>query len=253
MDPCESRYSPPILHGGTTQRHYQGDERQVHHGRICSRVTRLRCRSYQLEQNDSLSDSSDEILRLQGVPWFTRRAISMFTLTLRVKHTTDAVGVEHIDIDQTLSGGIPGTSENRPLDWQERTDHDHVFGYVTEKARRIPVEEVTDTFLKEDWTQDTIDDHVVIVDSWSTPDKNNCTWRAVQVIVLYALVVLFSSCNQTWGFAMVNGERRHVRLLTFTSPQKRDGPIYARFVYDYGVCYAPLVSMHSDPHVAGPN
>ncbi|KAN0100502.1 hypothetical protein V8E55_000486 [Tylopilus felleus] len=167
--------------------------------------------------NKSLSDNADEILRLQGVSWFKRRAISMFTLTLSVKHYTDEAGIEHIDIDQTLSGAISGTSENRPLDWQERDEQDDVFGLVTEKTRRMPLEEVTDEFLKKDWTQDTIDNQIVFVDSWSTPDKNRHVWRAVQ----------------TWGFSMVNGERRHVRHVTFTSPQKQDGAIHARLVYDY--------------------
>ncbi|KAF8140387.1 hypothetical protein EV363DRAFT_345131 [Boletus edulis] len=168
--------------------------------------------------NKALSSDADDILRLQGVSWFKRRAISMFTLNLRVKHYTDDDGVEHIDIDQTLSGAsITGTSENRALDCHERDEYDDVFGLVTEKSRRIPVEEITDEFLKKDWTQDTIDDDIIFIDSWSAPGKNSYTWRAVQ----------------TWGFSMVNGERRHVRHVTFTSPQKQDGPIHARLVYDY--------------------
>ncbi|KAH0838194.1 hypothetical protein J3R83DRAFT_6446 [Lanmaoa asiatica] len=167
--------------------------------------------------NKALSDSTEEILHLQGLSWFTRRAIAMFSLTLAIKHTTDEAGIEHIDIDQTLSGGIPGTSENRILDWHERDEDDDVFGAVTGKARRIPVEDITDEFLKKDWTQDTIDHDIVLTDSWSTPSRNRYTWRAVQ----------------TWGFAMVNGERRYVRHTTFTSTRKQDGPIHTRFVYDY--------------------
>ncbi|KAF9229134.1 hypothetical protein BS17DRAFT_771080 [Gyrodon lividus] len=167
--------------------------------------------------NKSLSGSVDEILRLQGVSWFKRRAISMFTLTLSVRHTTDVAGVEHIDIDQTLSGGIPGTSEGRILDWQERDEDDDIFGTVIGKSRRIAVKEVTDEFLKRDWTRDTIDDGVVLAVAWSNPKKNKLTWRA----------------EQTWGFSVVNGERRYVRHTTFTSSDKQDGPIYARLVYDY--------------------
>ncbi|KAG6381055.1 hypothetical protein JVT61DRAFT_5451 [Boletus reticuloceps] len=180
--------------------------------------------------NKALSSDADDILRLQGVSWFKRRAISMFTLTLRVKHHTGDDGVEHIDIDQTLSGGITGTSENRALDWHERDEYDDVFGHVTEKSRRIPVEEITDEFLKKDWTQDTIDDDVIFIDSWSAPGKNSYTWRAVQ----------------TWGFGMVNGERRHVRYVTFTSPQKQDGPIHVRLVYDYNTAPEKIESRDGD-------
>jgi len=164
--------------------------------------------------NKSLSDSTSDILQLQGVPWLVRRAVAMFSLTLIIKHTTDEAGVEHIDINQILSGGVPVEGENRTLDWQEHAGHDIIFGHVTEKAGRIPLTEVTDEFLKNDWTQDTIDGDVVFTDSWSTPDKNKYTWRALQ----------------TWGFAMVNEERRYVRRTTFTS---KDGPIHTRFVYDY--------------------
>ncbi|KAG6878645.1 hypothetical protein C0993_001168 [Termitomyces sp. T159_Od127] len=42
----------------------------------------------------------DEILRLQGVSWFKRKAISLGTITLKVKHYKDDEGIEHVDIDQ---------------------------------------------------------------------------------------------------------------------------------------------------------
>ncbi|KIK80400.1 hypothetical protein PAXRUDRAFT_158818 [Paxillus rubicundulus Ve08.2h10] len=176
--------------------------------------------------NKSLSDSTDEILRLQGVSWLKRQAISMFNLTLSIKHTTDDAGVEHIDVDQTLSGGISGTSENRILDWQERPDEDDIFGAVVGKSRRSAVEELTDEFLKNDWTQDTIDEGVVLATAWSDPSKNKLTW----------------SVNQTWGFSVVNGERRYVRRTTFASSDKKDGPILARLVYDYRACPCPCWS-----------
>ncbi|KAF9225137.1 hypothetical protein BS17DRAFT_730344 [Gyrodon lividus] len=167
--------------------------------------------------NKSLSDSVDEILRLQGLSWFKRSAFSLFTLTLSIKHTIDGAGVEHIDIVHTLSGGFSGTSEGRILDWQERDDNDDVFGTVIAKSRRIDVEGVTDEFLKKDWTQDTIDDGVVLAVGCSNPESNKLTWRA----------------EQTWGFSVINGERRYVRHTIFTSSDKQDGPIYVRLVYDY--------------------
>lgn len=142
----------------------------------------------------------------------------MLSLTLSIKHTTDEAGVEHIDIDQRLSGSISGASENRVLDWHERDEYDDVFGHVTEKSRRIPVEEITDEFLKKDWTQDTIDDDIVLTDSWSTPGKNNYTWRAVQVVVLFSLADQFSLhkpdmglCDGEWRKAIC--ETHHLHLV----------------------------------------
>lgn len=54
---------------------------------------------------------------LQGIGWFTRKAIGLATITLDVKQYRDDEGVEHIDIVQTATGGIKGTTENRTLDW----------------------------------------------------------------------------------------------------------------------------------------
>lgn len=151
----------------------------------------------------------------------------MFTLTLSVKHYTDEAGIEHIDIDQTLSGAISGTSENRPLDWQERDEQDDVFGLVTEKTRRMPLEEVTDEFLKKDWTQDTIDNQIVFVDSWSTPDKNRHVWRAVQVIASSSFVAWFSPTHKS-DVGILHGEwgetTCQTRHLHFTSEAGRRDP-----------------------------
>ncbi|KAG6818054.1 hypothetical protein H0H87_009209 [Tephrocybe sp. NHM501043] len=50
--------------------------------------------------NKSISDNfTDEILRLQGVSWWKRKAISVGTVTLKIKHYKED-GDEHIDIDQ---------------------------------------------------------------------------------------------------------------------------------------------------------
>ncbi|KAG5653336.1 hypothetical protein H0H81_000958, partial [Sphagnurus paluster] len=108
-------------------------------------------------QNKSLSGSTQEILTLQGVGWLKRKAIAVATITLNVKHHKDDQGVEYIDIDQTLTGGIPGTTEKRTLTWTERENEDHMFGAVIGKSRRVKVDELEDDFLKRDWTTDTLE------------------------------------------------------------------------------------------------
>lgn len=156
----------------------------------------------------------------------------MFTLTLVVKHYTDEDGFEHIDIDQTLSGGISGTSENRTLDWQERSESDDVFGAVIGQTKRTKLEEVEDEFLKAGWTEDTAEDGVVLAVDWSDPEKSHLVWRAE--LVRFSLhVLLVPHIHQTWGFETLNGERRHARHVKFTSSDKKDGPIFKHLYYDY--------------------
>ncbi|KAG2350187.1 hypothetical protein BDR05DRAFT_954290 [Suillus weaverae] len=167
--------------------------------------------------NKTLSDDSDDILKLQGVSWFKRRAISMFTLTLVVKHYTDEGGFEHVDIEQTLSGGISGTNEYRTLDWEERGQSDDVFGAVIGQSKRVKVEEVEDEFLKSGWTEDAVEDGLILAVARSDTPKSGMIWRA----------------EQTWGFEVLNGERRYARHVKFTSSDKQDGPIFKHLYYDY--------------------
>ena len=81
-------------------------------------------------QNKTLSDDTDEILRLQGVSWFTRKLIGLATITLIVNHYKDESGVEHIDIRSIGTGGFEGNFEQRALDWTAREVNDKVFGQV---------------------------------------------------------------------------------------------------------------------------
>ncbi|KAJ7076569.1 hypothetical protein B0H15DRAFT_593587 [Mycena belliarum] len=165
--------------------------------------------------NKTLSGETDRILMLQGVGWLKRKAISIGTVTLAVKHYKDADGVEHVDIDQTITGGIPGTREERTLDWTERPHEDSLFGAVAGKSRRVQVSELEEEFLKKDWTADTLEHGVIQSYVYSDTPKSGTTWIA----------------NQTWGMEDLNGERRYTRHLKFTGPQGED--IESRLVYDY--------------------
>ena len=135
-----------------------------------------------LPQNKSLSDPrTDDILALQGVSWLTRLAIKFGTITLSVKHFKDENAVEHIDIDQTITGGIPGTRESRTLTWKEQEKNDHVFGYYIGKSRRVPVDELDVAFLKEGWSADTIEHGLVQSYVESDTAKSGTSWIANQV------------------------------------------------------------------------
>lgn len=102
-------------------------------------------------QNYQLSDPIDPLLKLQGISWLMRKAISLATVTLHV-HQYSAPAptptpkknpprstpshTHHIDITQVASGGISTTSqEKRVLDWRERDHEDRLFGRVRGRSR----------------------------------------------------------------------------------------------------------------------
>ncbi|KAF5375135.1 hypothetical protein D9758_000419 [Tetrapyrgos nigripes] len=167
--------------------------------------------------NKTLSDSHDEILRLQGMGWMKRKAIKVATITLRVNHYKDDNGVDHIDIDQTMTGGIPGNSERRTLDWTERENNDPLFGHVVGKSRRVKnlAEDIENEFMKKNWTEDTV--RLGPVHAWVKSDtpKSGTTWVGEQI----------------WGIEEINGERRYARHVHFIGPKGE--VIDARLVYDY--------------------
>jgi len=165
--------------------------------------------------NKSLSGDTDTILYLQGVSWIKRKAIQYGTITLFIKHYKDDDNVEHVDIDQTITGGFPGTREERILTWTERSHEDHLFGPVVGKSRRVQVSELDEVFLTKDWTPDTVEHGVIQSHVISDTPKSGTTWIA----------------NQTWGMEMVNDERRYCRHVKFIGPKGED--IESRLVYDY--------------------
>ncbi|GAE00074.1 conserved hypothetical protein [Paecilomyces variotii No. 5] len=87
----------------------------------------------------TLSTPTDPILQLQGMSWLTRKALSYATVTLSVTQYRDSENksLAHIDIDQTLTGGIKGTTETRITDWTEREHKDHIFGAVVGQTRLV--------------------------------------------------------------------------------------------------------------------
>ncbi|KAJ7861606.1 hypothetical protein B0H13DRAFT_2072711 [Mycena leptocephala] len=165
--------------------------------------------------NKAMSGDTDTILKLQGISWVKRTAISMATVTLAIKHYKSDEGVEKIDIDQTITGGIPGTREERTLSWTERSTEDGLFGFVTGKSRRCQVSELDEEFLKNNWTADTLEHGVVQSYVVSDTPKSGTTWIA----------------NQAWGIQEINGERRYARNVKFTGPKGED--VEALLVYDY--------------------
>jgi len=167
--------------------------------------------------NKKLSDDTDEILRLQGISWFTRSVISAATITLHVKHYKDDEGIEHIDIKQEAKAWVTMTSEElRTLNWESKESSDSLFGPVVGKSRRAQLNDIEgDSWMREGWLPDVEEHGAVHTIAASDTPKSGKTWSA----------------DAVWGFADIDGERRYSRRVFFTGPGGEI--IKARLVYDY--------------------
>ncbi|KAI9669261.1 MAG: hypothetical protein M1829_005138 [Trizodia sp. TS-e1964] len=161
--------------------------------------------------NKSLSDDIDEMLQMQGVSWWMRTAISVATITLSIKEYVDEEGKTHIDIEQTATGGIKGTTENRTLDWTERPHEDHIFGKLVGKSRWTSYEVLHDDFFKRDWLPECDGENGVI---HAYVVNKEAGWEV----------------DQVWGFEEVEGKRYYVRHVACTKGEKVER---VKLVYDY--------------------
>ncbi|KAM6498951.1 hypothetical protein JOM56_006899 [Amanita muscaria] len=165
--------------------------------------------------NKTLSDSVDEILQEQGIGYVLRTAIWYATVYLDIKHYKDDDGVEHIDIAQSFTGGIAGTTERRILYWKFRETEDYIFGPVVGRTRRAKAEEIEEEFLTKGWTKDTYEHGFVQTRTESNTPKSGTTWIA----------------HQVWGVEEIDGERRYTRHIHFTGPT--GNVLEKRLIYDY--------------------
>ncbi|TEB20740.1 hypothetical protein FA13DRAFT_1742665 [Coprinellus micaceus] len=169
--------------------------------------------------NKTLSDTNafDAILIHESIGWIKRKAFAIGTVTLTFKHYTDKDGVEHFDIDNHLTGGIPGTQERRPVDSVERERSDMHFGpqlFYTKRRAPNDVEGLSE-FLKGNWTEDTLENGLLETDVKSDTAKSRTSWLERHV----------------WGIEEVQGERRFTRHIEFEGPkgQRLDTIMY----FDY--------------------
>ncbi|ORY15018.1 hypothetical protein BCR34DRAFT_509013 [Clohesyomyces aquaticus] len=179
------------------------------------------------------SDSFDPVLALQGVGWLLRKGLSLATVTQALKSwsaspedSPSSSPVTHIQIDQSGTGGVKGTTELRILDWQYRAHEDWLFGAVKGRSRwntlkglkeeyvgkgKGVIEEDVLFLIKEgEWGQDTVDGEVV--ESYVENEEKG--WTAWQI----------------WGFTEVGGKRRLIRRFVV---RKGESVERIRLVYDW--------------------
>lgn len=130
----------------------------------------------------------EDILRIQGVPWVLRKAITLATVTLSIKHHSDKWGLERIEVVNTLTGGIPGNTELSVLDWTDRSHEDHVFGKVLGRAKRVDLADtVEDPYLKEGWSVSQGETEGGVLLFYDESVVENRRWTAEQVRQLYTI------------------------------------------------------------------
>jgi hypothetical protein len=158
--------------------------------------------------------------------WVLRKAVSMATLTLNVKQYTappsppaepSNPAVTHVEIEQTGTGGVKGTSEKRCLDNVFRDHTDYLFGHVKGQSRWATPADLEDAFLNGGWLEGdeekggpNSETHLV-----SHVESYDNGWTATQI----------------WGFKKLDdGVRRHVRNVVITKEDKR---VELQLVYDF--------------------
>jgi hypothetical protein len=190
-------------------------------------VQRVRAYCPNNYQDKALSSPTEPVFVLQGVGWLTRKALGLATVTQSLHSFVgppdddpSAAPVTHINIDQTATGGLKGTSEKRNLDWKERPHSDYLFGDLIAKSRWNTLAKIGEEnkgkeviegdakYLLEGWLPETTDGEVV--ESFVNNEKAG--WTGWQV----------------WGFADVNGDRWLVRRFVI---RKGDKVERVRLVY----------------------
>jgi hypothetical protein len=177
--------------------------------------------------NKTLSSDVGPGLALQGIGWVTRKLVNIAVLTLQVKQfeappspaeqpTPGVTSCTHIEVDQTGTAGMKGSTEKRCLDFAFREHKDWLFGHVKGQTKFAKQEEVEDEFLKKGWLdgaeEKTGPDGALHV--WSYVESMTDGWTATQV----------------WGFQIVEGVRRHVRHVVIAKGAERVDLV---LVYDF--------------------
>lgn len=203
-----------------------------------------------------LSNSTEPILKLQGIGWVTRKAISLATITLYVHAYPDPEdrNILHVDIEQVASGGLKGTTERRTTDWEPREHQDHIFGSCEGRTRMVRGSEGDDKKVRPNVEPQTkiggngVDDATVLrfLRGEILQDGSECEGFAVDEGVgdgfgegdglwLHSFVVNKDpnggwSAEQVWGFEIIDGQRYHTRRVVVA----KDGEFQmARLVYDF--------------------
>ncbi|KAF2772031.1 hypothetical protein EJ03DRAFT_324877 [Teratosphaeria nubilosa] len=155
--------------------------------------------------NKQLSESSNNVLKMQNVGFIVRQVVNNSTITVTLKQYKGDDGVEHFNQKQIAMGGTENMEE-RLLNWQVVEADNAIWGRVKGKTRIAKVEELSDDYLKEGW------DDGEVIESYNESAKGD--WQATQV----------------YGFKVVDGLRRQVRRVVSTKGKQVEK---IQMVYDW--------------------
>jgi hypothetical protein len=136
-------------------------------------------------------------------------------LRMQSKSFTDAEGIYHIESVQMGPAGFKGSTEARVLDGKWHDKSDFIFGPTKEKTEWIKLSDLSDTdeddkYLKTGFDAETEAGEVIN----ATIESVGAGWVGRQV----------------WGFATVDGVRKHVRHITV---RKGDKVVRLKMINDY--------------------
>ncbi|KAL3473102.1 hypothetical protein BJX99DRAFT_261648 [Aspergillus californicus] len=89
------------------------------------------------------STGLEEVLKLQGIGWITRKALLAAAVTLKITQDADVTQqstkpVKCITLEQIVSGGFGGGPEKRLLTWSKMKHDDRLFGRVAIQSHYTP-------------------------------------------------------------------------------------------------------------------
>lgn len=151
--------------------------------------------SGQYTLNAKISDSSQQTLKMQNVGWLVRQAVQYSSIETTLHQYTekgeDGKEVGRLDQVQISTGGVKNTEE-RVMNWEMLPTTNKIWGEVRGKSRYTTLAELED---KDEWLREGWDGSAEgqVVEGFVEGVKDG--WTA----------------HQVWGFAMVDGVRRHVR------------------------------------------
>ncbi|KAF2009632.1 hypothetical protein BU24DRAFT_497220 [Aaosphaeria arxii CBS 175.79] len=186
--------------------------------------------------NKKLSGSTDPLLSLQGVNWVIRKAIGVTTITLDVSSYVQD-DVLRIDIEQTSSSGMSGTTEKRVLDWSPQPQEDHIFGKCTVRTRLVEGIQQDGKTIPALEQQTPVSNEKVasFLKGLSLADGPSDGYLAGEEDIFVHFFVRHLekdwTAEQIWGFEMIDDDRHWVRRVVVANVE---GDFHeARLVYDF--------------------
>ncbi|EMF13794.1 uncharacterized protein SEPMUDRAFT_148975 [Sphaerulina musiva SO2202] len=164
--------------------------------------------------NKTLSDSTGAMLKMQNIGFLVRQAANYSAITVHLSQYPFPEDANVVQVDQEqISTGNMKQYEPRILDGEVREREIQYWGKVRGWNKYVKLSEITqDAWLTEGWDPECSSEQGQVLLSFTESVGNG--WMACQV----------------WGFATVDGVRRHVRRI-YSKKGKEEHRV--RLVYDY--------------------